>query len=106
MREIFKRILAVLTLLTLLAMPASLVFTAQDVRASSEKKEESASYKYPAGPEIISETAVLMDADTGAILYNKDLDRVLYPASTAKVMTCLLALENGNLSDQDRKSVV
>jgi len=100
MREIFKRILAVLTLLTLLAMPASLVFTAQDVRASSEKKEESASYKYPAGPEIISETAVLMDADTGAILYNKDMDRVLYPASTAKVMTCLLALENGNLSDQ------
>ena len=55
---------------------------------------------WPDGPEIISETAILMDADTGAVLYDKDMDRVLYPASTAKIMTCLLALENGSLEDQ------
>ncbi|MBQ0060080.1 MAG: D-alanyl-D-alanine carboxypeptidase, partial [Lachnospiraceae bacterium] len=57
---------------------------------------------YPStdGVNVASETACLMDADTGAILYNKDMDRQMYPASITKVMTTMLALEYGNLSDQ------
>ena len=99
MRQFLRSSLVGLILVSLISAAASLALTAGDVQASA-KQAESASYEYPAGPEIISETAVLMDADTGAILFNKDMDRVLYPASTAKIMTCLLALENGNLSDQ------
>ena len=54
---------------------------------------------WPEGPDISSETGVLMDMETGTILYNKDMDRQMYPASITKIMTTLLALENGNLSD-------
>lgn len=44
-------------------------------------------------------SAVLMDADSGRILYAKDADTFRPMASTTKIMTCILALENGNLSD-------
>ncbi len=49
--------------------------------------------------QIISETAILIDADTGQILYEKEMHKPMRPASTTKIMTGLLALENGNLSD-------
>ena len=54
---------------------------------------------WPKGPDTVSETAVLIDADTGAVLYDKGKDEYRYPASTTKIMTCILTLENGNLSD-------
>ena len=41
-----------------------------------------------------------MDADTGTVLYNKGMDTQMFPASITKIMTCLLALENGKLTDQ------
>lgn len=44
-------------------------------------------------------SAVLMDGDSGRILYKKEADLVRPMASTTKIMTCILALENGNLSD-------
>ncbi len=50
-------------------------------------------------PEVISETAVVIDADSGQVLYNKDMDRVMYPASTTKVLTGLLAVELGDMND-------
>ena len=49
---------------------------------------------------IISESAILIDADTGQILYGKNIHKVLRPASITKVMTGLLALENGDLNDE------
>ena len=54
---------------------------------------------WPQGPDTYSETAVLMDADTGTILYNKGMDEKRYPASITKIMTALVALENADLSD-------
>lgn len=44
-------------------------------------------------------SAILMEPDTGAILYSKNPDEKLYPASITKIMTGLLAVENLNLSD-------
>ena len=46
--------------------------------------------------ELASEAAVLMDAQTGQILYDKNAYLVMYPASITKVLTGLLALEHGN----------
>lgn len=43
--------------------------------------------------------AVLMDADSGRVLYGKNEDQVMPMASTTKIMTCIVALENGNLDD-------
>lgn len=54
---------------------------------------------WPQGDPVQADAAILMDADTGAVLYAKDIDQVLYPASITKIMTTLLALENGDLSD-------
>lgn len=46
-----------------------------------------------AQPELASEAAILMDAETGQILYEKNAYERLYPASITKVLTGLLALE-------------
>ncbi|MGI6333143.1 MAG: D-alanyl-D-alanine carboxypeptidase family protein [Saccharofermentanales bacterium] len=40
-----------------------------------------------------SESAVLMDADSGQILFAKDMQRIMYPASITKVVTAMLALQ-------------
>ena len=55
---------------------------------------------WPHGPEITAEAAIVMEANTGTILYAKNIHEELYPASTTKIMTCLLAVENAALSDQ------
>ena len=44
-------------------------------------------------------SAVLMDGDSGRILYEKDAGTFRPMASTTKIMTCILALENGSLTD-------
>ena len=41
-------------------------------------------------------SAVLMDGDSGRILYGKESDTPLAMASTTKIMTCILALELGS----------
>ena len=47
--------------------------------------------------EIKSEAAVLLDSETGAILYSKNSDERLYPASLTKIATAIYAIENGNI---------
>ena len=48
---------------------------------------------------IIGESAILMDASTGEILYEKNMHEQLYPASITKLMTVLLAFEYGKLDE-------
>jgi D-alanyl-D-alanine carboxypeptidase (penicillin-binding protein 5/6) len=45
--------------------------------------------------DITAEAAILMDLDTGQVLYDKHMHKRSYPASTTKIMTGLLAVENG-----------
>lgn len=54
---------------------------------------------WPQGPAVGAQSAILMDAQTGAILYSKGIDEKHYPASTTKIMTCLLAIENCELDE-------
>jgi D-alanyl-D-alanine carboxypeptidase (penicillin-binding protein 5/6) len=44
---------------------------------------------------IKGDSAILLDARTGKVLFEKNADDKRYPASTTKIMTCLLALESG-----------
>lgn len=53
----------------------------------------------PARPEIQAQGAVLMDASTGALLYEKNPDTRYYPASITKLMTALIVVERCNLDD-------
>ena len=66
--------------------------------------EESASTDsikgWPAGPKIEGQAAYLMDLNTGAVLYAKNENTKLYPASITKIMTCLLACENLDMNGQ------
>ena len=54
---------------------------------------------WPAGPEVEAEGAVLMEAETGTVLYAKNPDTQLYPASITKIMTALLTVENNSMTD-------
>ncbi|MGL5260048.1 MAG: D-alanyl-D-alanine carboxypeptidase family protein [Lachnospiraceae bacterium] len=48
---------------------------------------------------LYAQSAVLMDADSGRILYSKNEEAFMANASTTKIVTCILALELGNLED-------
>lgn len=48
---------------------------------------------------LYAQSAVLMDADSGRVLFEKNGYEQKAMASTTKIMTCILALENGNLED-------
>lgn len=50
-------------------------------------------------PEIIGEASITMDIDTGEVIYSKNADLKLSPASTTKLMTALLFAENKNRTD-------
>ncbi len=50
-------------------------------------------------PEVRGEAAILIDVQSGQTIYAKNPDQVLPPASTTKIMTALLAIEKGKLSD-------
>lgn len=52
-----------------------------------------------AAPAVSAPRAILMDAKTGLVLYEKNADETAYPASTTKLMTAILALEKGNMDD-------
>ncbi len=49
--------------------------------------------------EIEAQGAILMGLQGGEILFSKNMDKRLYPASTTKILTGLLAIENGDLNE-------
>lgn len=54
---------------------------------------------WPEGPITSAQSAILIDADTGAILYAKNVHEALYPASTTKILTCLIAAEQCSMDE-------
>ena len=49
---------------------------------------------------LASDCALLINADTGKVLYSKNANLQHANASTTKIMTCILALENSNMNDK------
>lgn len=49
-----------------------------------------------AAPEIDAPNAILADGDTGLVLFDKNANERVYPASTTKIVTAIIALENEN----------
>ena len=54
---------------------------------------------WPTGPELGAEAAYLLEASTGTVLYAKNMDERLYPASTTKILTCLIAVESCSMDE-------
>lgn len=48
---------------------------------------------------VNAKAAMLVDLKSGQVVFAQDPDLMVYPASLTKIMTCLLAIENGNLTD-------
>ena len=48
---------------------------------------------------LYSKSAILIDYDTGSVLYSKNANDKMYPASTTKILTAIIAIEKCNLND-------
>lgn len=95
-----------------MGISAICLFASQGLSATAATiKEENIAYNqslavqsnavanWPTGPVISSESAILMDADTGAILYAKNIHQKEYPASTTKILTTLIASERCSMDE-------
>ena len=70
-----------------------LLLTVQKLPVSAEEEDEGKDMQ------LYAQSAVLMDAGSGRILFEKNGRQVRPMASTTKIMTCILALEKGNTDD-------
>lgn len=99
LRSVIKRICA-LAIIVLLLFPGTAL-----AAASNAKPSQSVSTWNEENPGALKDgnlhgqSAILIDAKTGRVLYDKNSDLCLYPASTTKVMTAMLALEKCDLND-------
>lgn len=89
-----KKLLSYILVFT---MTFASVFYCTDSNVQAAKKNQTT---WPAGPSIFAETAILMDASTGTILYDKKCNKKMYPASITKIMTALLTIENCSLDEK------
>jgi D-alanyl-D-alanine carboxypeptidase (penicillin-binding protein 5/6) len=53
----------------------------------------------PSPPVVSAQSAIVIEATTGRVLYEKNPNQRAYPASITKIMTALLAIEEGSLDD-------
>ena len=98
-RKLTKALLALGLLASLAATDAVRPVFAEEAASGSSISTNQIS-GWPQGTDITSEAAVILEENTGTILYAKNMDEALFPGSTVKVMTCLLALENSALTDE------
>lgn len=54
---------------------------------------------WPQGPATYADSAIVMDMNSGAVLYSKQIEKKHYPASITKLLTTLVALDNAELTD-------
>ena len=65
----------------------------------SETGTANTEVSWPDAPEVNSSSCILVDADTGSILFERNSHKKCYPASTTKILTGLLTIENCNMDD-------
>lgn len=91
MKKIFKYII-------MIVMTVS--FLGQSVNLSTTTIYAKTKASLPKAPEIVGESAILIEPDTGTVLYQKDPNSKRYPASITKIMTALLTLENCKMDEE------
>jgi len=80
---VIKRLLILTTIIAL----NPLFMTVSDAESDSSE------------PSLASEAAVMIDAETGDILYEKNANAPMYPASLTKIATAIFAIETADLDD-------
>lgn len=94
-----KKLFAFLTTLSMVLMMSAHVMAAVDLNAKYEV-DTNKIQGWPQAADIASDTGILMDADTGTVLFDKGGDQERYPASITKIMTLLVAVENSSMDEQ------
>ena len=84
----------IISILLIIVSLLSLIFTCPISNAETDISPESKNLT------IYSEAAVLIDSKTGKILVGKNENKQMYPASTTKILTAILAIENCSLTDK------
>lgn len=86
-------------------LPGSAVcYAERDYKAEAEERkslpiQSNEIEGWPKGPAIGAKAAILMEMNTHTILYAKNIHEECYPASTTKIMTCLLAMQNCTMDE-------
>lgn len=98
---VFNRILSFTLIISFLF---SLPVQARDYKKEAQERKsmeiESNLYdNWPLGPAIGAQAAILMDANTGSILYAKNIHEKLYPASITKLLTTYIAMKECELDE-------
>ncbi len=83
-------------LLPLLYPVENYAMTEEEIKQQIENIPEEG---WPEAPEIDSESAIVVERSSGIILYEKNCTEERYPASTTKLMTALLTLENTTMDE-------
>ncbi len=86
------------------SLSAKKIAAAQSVGLPSIDMPDAQSVDLPTGDitanvDVYAPSAILMEENSGKILYSKNAYEKMYPASTTKIITCLLVLDNCNFSD-------
>lgn len=89
MKRALSLLLTVLLLLTTFVLP---IYATGTIVENDEPVADDVS--------VSAYSAILINMDTGEVLYEHDADEKNYPASTTKIMTALLCLKYGNPKDQ------
>lgn len=98
---------ALLCVQNVYAMPAKEYIVYEDTQEEDSQTAQDETASDTAGPEVSAPSAILMEASTGEIIYEKDADTARPPASVTKIMTMLLifdAIADGKIKLEDQVS--
>lgn len=100
-KTIKSRLAILLTVLSVVLQGSAVCATAEGTAAAEEPVATGPDWAMDeaAAPAVVAEGAILMDIDTGVIFYEKNIHERYYPASVTKLLTCLVAAENSELTD-------
>ena len=99
--KILKKLLTTVAIIVIISLFMSLTVSAETSSERGELTDESTKDSL----NLTCKSAILLEANTGTVLYEKNADEALPPASVTKVMTLLLvmeAIEEGKLSYTDK----
>lgn len=96
-RSLLPRILTVLlSFMTAFSLPAQGIYAEEQAGTDPLTNHIE---RWPQMGAINEASGIVMDADNGGILYSLNRDTMRYPASTTKILTALIVLENAGLGD-------
>lgn len=91
--RIISILISILLILLCFSSPTTIFAEEESTESNTESTNTVAK-----GPDIVSESAIVMDADTGQIIYEKNAHKKMYPASITKILTALIAIENADIN--------